>query len=39
MAQLDIVLAVEQQFAIRLSNGDIDSIKSVDDLVGVISRK
>jgi acyl carrier protein len=39
LKQVMIMLGVEDRFNVRLSSREIDSIKCVGDLLGVISRK
>jgi acyl carrier protein len=34
-----LVVACEQQFAVKFSTSDIEALKNVGDLVGVIKRK
>jgi acyl carrier protein len=37
--QIEIIVSVEEQFAIKLTTPEIDSLRCVGDLVGVIGRK
>ncbi len=37
--QIEIIMAVEERFKIKLQTRDIDSLKSVGDLVAVIEMK
>lgn len=37
--QIEIVMAVEERFAIRLTTRELDSLQSVGDLVRVVAAK
>jgi acyl carrier protein len=37
--QIEIIVSVEEKFGIKLNTREIDSLKNVGDLVGVIARK
>jgi len=37
--QIEIVMATEERFAIRLTTRDLDSLQSVGDLVRVVAAK
>lgn len=37
--QIEIVIAIEEQFAIRLTTRELDSLRSVGDLVRVIATR
>jgi acyl carrier protein len=37
--QIEIVMATEERFGIKLSTREIDGLKNVGDLVGVIVRR
>jgi len=37
--QIEIIIAAEQHFGIKLSTRDIDSLRNVGDLVGVVTAR
>ena len=37
--QIEIMVSVEERFGIKLNTREIDSLKNVGDLAGVIARK
>ncbi len=39
MKQIDINIAVEERYAIRLTSREIDAIRNVGDLIDLIERK
>ena len=34
--QIEVMMAVEERFAIELSTGDIDALRNVGDLAGIV---
>lgn len=39
LTHIDMITAVEREFAIRFTTGDISSMKNVDDLMALIQKK